>query len=81
MLQVGIPFPSKKRVQNSFSVWEDTDSRKRAHNNVKELVNPLLANDRFKANKWWYGWKLTSYEKGYNDLYKLIKDYLDIVKS
>lgn len=39
---------------------------------IKIFTKPLV--DGFKATEWWYGWKYTSYNNGYERLKTLIKD-------
>lgn len=42
---------------------------------VKSFVKPLL--EDFKESPWWYGWKHTSFENGYNRLKALIEAILN----
>ncbi|MEX9883816.1 PD-(D/E)XK nuclease family protein [Providencia rettgeri] len=59
-----------------FGIGKHFTGQDKLNENVISLVNPLMGS--FRRSEWWYGWKNTSYEKGYTDLCKLIKEYLDM---
>ena len=40
---------------------------------IKDIIQPILEDiGGFQENEWWYGWKYTSFENGYNRLCTLI---------
>jgi hypothetical protein len=44
---------------------------------IQELLKPLLG--EFKETHWWYGWKYTSFENGYNRLKALIEKVIPLI--
>ncbi|MCU9581967.1 hypothetical protein [Proteus mirabilis] len=59
-----------------FGIGKHFTGQDKLNENVMSLVSPLMGS--FRRSEWWYGWKNTTYEKGYIDLCKLIKEYLDM---
>ena len=56
-----------------------TDDEKLSDDVIKSLNPSLLIG--FKSSPFWYGWKYTSYEKGYLKLTQLINDCMELKKS
>lgn len=44
---------------------------------IQELLKPLLG--EFEETQWWYGWKYTSFEDGYNKLKTLIEKVIPLI--
>lgn len=44
---------------------------------IQKLLKPLLG--EFEENQWWYGWKYTSFENGYDRLKSLIEKVTPII--
>lgn len=60
-----------------FGVGRHFTGEEKFNDNVIQSLGSLLSTG-FKSSPWWYGWKYTSYEKGYSNLCQLINDYLMI---
>jgi len=52
-------------------------ANEKIHPEIQELLKPLLS--EFKGNQWWYGWKNTSFENGYDRLKALIQKVIPLI--
>lgn len=62
-----------------FGIGKHFTGEPQLNDDVDLLIRPLM--NGFRRSEWWYGWKNTSYEKGYYELCQLINDYLIMDKS
>ncbi|ENN8404562.1 TPA: PD-(D/E)XK nuclease family protein [Proteus mirabilis] len=60
-----------------FGIGKHFTDEEQLNDNVIKSLSSLLSFG-FKSSPWWYGWKYTSYERGYSDLCQLINDFLTI---
>ena len=69
----------EKNIYYGFGRHEASDE---LHNDLKPSLVPIM--DRFgigKETPWWYGWKYTSFENGFDRLKKLIDETIGKLKN
>lgn len=68
-----------EKESNIYYGFGRHDASENLSSEIQELLKPLLSD--FKETQWWYGWKYTSFENGYNRLKVLIEKVILLMEN